>query len=469
MSSDLTPTQSVQAVLDRTGLTWRHWLYFALIFLILLADGMDVTIVSHVFPSLIKEWGVTIGGGIALVVSGGFIAMGIGALAGGRAADRVGRKNLLVGATVLFSVTTALGATSQDFTTFVIWRLIACLGIGAVMPIGMTLLADLVPARRRAAMITAAYAGVGLGVTAGATLAGLIIPTSGWRTLLLAAGAIPLVIGLVLAVVVPESPAFYIGRGAVDKARRILARIAPGTDIETIDTTPSADALDRGALRVILTKPFTLTTVLLWVFGFFSLGTQLLIAQYLPTLLQQPTPGLDTVQSSTIVASYGFASVIGGLLLSVILARFSRYAVIGFTLGIGAIVAVIVALQADAGFGILLPLLTLAGFVLPAGFGPTRNVLATAAYPVRVRGTGVGATELAGRVGSALGGAAGGSLIGAGLGLGGVFLVVLVPIAALLAALFGLQADAKRQGTAGAQGFSDNESPAASLVGAGID
>lgn len=39
-----TPTQSVQTVLDDAGLTWRHWLYFALIALILLTDGMDVTI-----------------------------------------------------------------------------------------------------------------------------------------------------------------------------------------------------------------------------------------------------------------------------------------------------------------------------------------------------------------------------------------------------------------------------------------
>lgn len=66
------------------------------------------------------------------------------------------------------------------------------------------------------------------------------------------------------------------------------------------------------AVSVILSRRFALTTVLLWMFGFFSLGTQLLIGQYLPTLLQQPNPGLDTVQSSTIVGANGLAGVAGG-------------------------------------------------------------------------------------------------------------------------------------------------------------
>ncbi len=108
--------RSMTEVTDSVGLSRRHWVYFALIALILLADGMDVTLVSHTFPSLIKEWGVSIGGGITVVVTGGFIAMGIGATIAGRLADLWGRKSLLVAAGLLFSAATALGATSDSFT-----------------------------------------------------------------------------------------------------------------------------------------------------------------------------------------------------------------------------------------------------------------------------------------------------------------------------------------------------------------
>lgn len=455
-ASQPTPTQSVQAVLDDAGLTWRHWLYFALIALILLTDGMDVTIVSHVFPSLIAEWGVTVAGGIAFVVTASAIAMGIGALIAGRLADRFGRRTMLAIGAVLFSSATALGATSGDFTAFTAWRLIASLGMGAVMPIGMTLLADLVPAKRRAAMVAAAYAAVGLGTTVGATFAGVLIPTGGWRALLAVAGLLPLAVAIVLFLVVPESPAYYIARGAAQKARRVLSHVAPGADLASVDTTRMAGAgFKKEALAVILTKPFTVTTLLLWVFGFLSLGTQLMIVQYLPTLLQQPVPGLSTVQSSTIVAAYGLGSVVSGLVLSALLVKLPRFATIGATLAISAVVALIVGLQTNPGFGALFVLLTVAGFFLPMAFGPTRNILATAAYPARVRGTGVGSTEFAARIGTAVQGAAGGALIGAGVGLSGIFLIVLIPIALLGASLVGLKAAAHRQGADGRTGYSE--------------
>ena len=84
------------------SLTPRHWLYFSLITLVLLSDGMDVTIVAHVFPTLIKSWGVSVGGGIAFVVAVGFLAMGLGAVVAGGMADRWGRKRVLIGSVVVF-------------------------------------------------------------------------------------------------------------------------------------------------------------------------------------------------------------------------------------------------------------------------------------------------------------------------------------------------------------------------------
>src|SRR6476620_1601968 len=93
-------------------LTPRHWIYFTLITLVLLSDGMDVTIVSHVFPTIIKSWGVSVGGGIALVVAVGFLAMGLGAVLAGGLSERWGRKSILIGGVVVFGGATALGGTS---------------------------------------------------------------------------------------------------------------------------------------------------------------------------------------------------------------------------------------------------------------------------------------------------------------------------------------------------------------------
>ncbi|HJX79355.1 MFS transporter [Glutamicibacter sp.] len=426
------PARSAEGSLSER-LTARHWIYFSLITLVLLCDGMDVTIVAHVFPTLIKGWGVSVGGGIAFVVAVGFLSMGLGAVVAGGLSDRWGRKSVLIGSVILFGGATALGGTSGDFTAFAFWRILACLGMGAAMASGNTLLADLVPERRRAALVAAAYAGVGLGTTVGAILAGTLIPTAGWRVLLVVAGLIPLAVIAVLAAVVPESPAFL-------SAKR------------RVNGTPSLAGKGLGARRPgaeasvgrVLARPLAPTTLLLWLFGFFSLGTQLLIAQYLPTLLQLPKPGLDTVQSSTIVGVYGLASVLGGLVLGAILAKVSRFLAIGSVLGLAAVMAVVVYLLPDPGFGSLLVVLGITGFILPTAFGPTRSVLAAMAYPASMRGAGIGVTEFGGRLGAAAGGAAGGTLIAGGMGLSAIFLVLLLPIGLLLASLTGLRAQSRR-------------------------
>lgn len=421
-------------------LTPRHWIYFTLITLVLLSDGMDVTIVSHVFPTIIKSWGVSVGGGIALVVAVGFLAMGLGAVLAGGLSDRWGRKSILIGGVVVFGGATALGGTSGDFTAFAAWRILACLGMGAAMASGNTLLADLIPERRRAALLATAYAGVGLGTTVGAAFAGTILPTSGWRALLAVGGLIPLAVIAALAVVVPESPAFLSAKGPAPGAGPTAGRgresSPPGSKVPPPGSEPPAGT--------ILSRPLAPTTVLLWLFGFFSLGTQLLIAQYLPTLLQLPVPGLNTVQSSTIVGVYGLTSVLGGVVLGAILARVSRFLVIGLVLGLAAVMSVVVYLLPDPGFSSLIVVLGITGFILPTAFGPTRSVLAAAAYPASMRGAGIGVAEFGGRLGAAAGGVAGGTLIAAGMGLSGLFLFLLLPIAVLLGSLTGLRPQSRR-------------------------
>src|SRR5699024_7105122 len=163
----------------------------------------------------------------------------------------------------------------------------------------------------------------------------------------------------------------------------------------------------------------------------FSLGTQMVIVQYLPLLLQQPSPGMDTAQSSTIFALYGFASVLCMLLLGSVLVKLPMYRTLAVAITLAALSAILVSITSDAGFGTLLITLTAAGFFIPAAVGPTRNVLTVEAYPADLKGTGLGAMEMYARLGSAGLGAAGGVIAGAGIGLGGFFLVLLVPLGIL--------------------------------------
>jgi len=233
-------TVTPQEFIDSGGLKARHWLVFGVIALVLMADGMDITIVSHVFPSLVKEWGAT-GTQITFIVTVSFIGMGLGAIIGGRMADRFGRKILTVLSLILLGVTTIAMATAPNMEMFIFWRIVSSLGLGGVMPVIMTLLADLVPSANRGQLVAIVSAGIGLGTTFGAFLAGAVIPDSGWRTLMTICGIIPLALIIPFLALVPESPAWLAARGSYGPGSTCLG--------ETRTRQSALDSATRGSRR----------------------------------------------------------------------------------------------------------------------------------------------------------------------------------------------------------------------------
>lgn len=452
MFNNVTKPQTPQQVLDTAGLTARHWVVLGVIALVLVADGMDITIVSHVFPSLVKEWGAS-PEQITFIVTAGFAAMGIGAVFGGRLADRFGRKTLTISAMILLGVATAALATSPNVEIFAFWRIMSGFGLGAVMPVVLTLLADLVPSANRGQLVAIVSTGVGLGTTCGAFLAGAIIPTAGWRTLMILCGVIPLALILPFLALVPESPTWLVVRRSAAKSKHAMTKIMPLHQVAPLHLVAPVHAkAQTGAFRVLLSPRYAVTTVLIWTYALIGLGIQMTIVQYLPTLLQAPVPGLSTEQSSLVVGIYGAASTIGNLLLGMLLRRYSRFSVVGVFLTLSVACLLLIGTNPTMDFTLLVPLMSLTGLVLPTVLGGTQNIFATIAYPASVRATGVGAGSLAGRVGSVAGGIAGGTIIGTGLGFSGFFLVLTLPVAVMIGVVTGLKANARRHGADGPDG-----------------
>ncbi|HJX79361.1 MFS transporter [Glutamicibacter sp.] len=442
-------TVTPQEFIDSGGLKARHWLVFGVIALVLMADGMDITIVSHVFPSLVKEWGAT-GTQITFIVTVSFIGMGLGAIIGGRMADRFGRKILTVLSLILLGVTTIAMATAPNMEMFIFWRIVSSLGLGGVMPVIMTLLADLVPSANRGQLVAIVSAGIGLGTTFGAFLAGAVIPDSGWRTLMTICGIIPLALIIPFLALVPESPAWLAARGSMGRARRALEKLVPGSLPSTVQlVAPAVAQKNKGAFKTILSRRFVAVTGLIWAYAFIGLGVQMTIVQYLPTLLQAPVPGLTTAQSSLVVGLYGAGSMVGNILLGMLLRKYSRFGVVGtfLVLSIGSLV--IIGSNPSMEFPLLVLMMSLTGLVLPTILGGTQNIFATIEYPARVRATGVGSASLAGRVGSVAGGITGGTLLGAGLGFSGFFLVLALPVAVMVGVVGAMSATKRHHSAIG--------------------
>ena len=437
---------TLQQFIDQSPLSRRQRLIYFLIFLVLVADGMDVAVAGLVFPRLIAEWGTTIGR-VTVAVTGALLAMAIGAISSGPIADRWGRKPVLIVGFLIFTLgTAALGLTAQiEFFTLV--RILSCLGLGAVTPVAMTIVADWAPAARRAQMVALSFSGVALGTIIGAYLAAVLVPAFGWKSLVLVAGLIPVLVVPFYLRFVPEPAATLVKRGRSDsEVKRALVVIAG--DPSAVDTSvlSAAGVIRKRPFAVVLSRALAVSTGLIWLLAFLTQGLIVLVLQYVPILLQQPSPGpgLDTAQSAFTMAMWGWGSLVGQVGVSFVLKRIDRF-VTGAVAAIWTIVGLWVVFVGNLGFVGLMAVLFSAA-IGAAALPTITNAIGAMAYPDEVRATGVGASSFMGRIGSVVSGLSGGLLIAAGFTLPTLFAVLSVPVLVVGVAFVGLRADTRRRG-----------------------
>lgn len=428
MSSEATARMTLQEFLDRGSMSRVQYLVVALAFLTLTAEGLDITVVSFVYPEIVREWGTSLGA-VTATVTLSVVSLAVGSMGAGPLADRYGRKIMALGGVALFAVMTAAMALTTTIGPFTTFRILACLGLGAAMPVLLTIVAESVPAIRRAQMVGLAFCGVAVGPILGGLASSVIIPALGWGALLLMCGLIPLLLVPVLARLVPEPPAALLVRGRpVSEARRSLDRLAPGRDASAVDFTPPSEA-DRhrrsvGA-AVPISRRYALTTVLLWTGFFIGLGVVFLLLNYMPLMVGQQ--GFSAAQTGVTVAMFGWGGLVGQVSVSYALRRFDPYRLLAllWLLGLAGVWAVAAFTFEFAGFLILIFGL---GLFIPGG-NAVLHSLSAMSYPPGARATGMGWASAAGRVGTLATGLLGGLMLAAGRSISEIFLVMGIPVA----------------------------------------
>src|SRR5213083_3796328 len=101
-------------------LRWDRRLWMSLILLcgVLFLDGLDVSMVGMALPSIRDDLGLSTSQ-LQWVVSGYVLGYGGLLLLGGRAADLLGRRRVLLAALGVFTVASALGGVASDGTLLV--------------------------------------------------------------------------------------------------------------------------------------------------------------------------------------------------------------------------------------------------------------------------------------------------------------------------------------------------------------
>lgn len=124
----------------------------------------------------------------------------------GRLGDMYGKKRLLLACTVPLAAGSIVCALSASLLPMIVGRGLQGLGMG-IVPLGISLLRDVLPAERVGSGIALMSASMGVGGALGLPFAAAIAQAGSWRILFWVAAALSIAVGLMVAKFVPASAA----------------------------------------------------------------------------------------------------------------------------------------------------------------------------------------------------------------------------------------------------------------------
>ena len=371
---------------------FQLWLLI-LIGVVIVMDGFDVQVMGFVAPAIVRDWGIE-PAALGPIFSAGLLGMLIGAIVLGIVADRIGRRPVLIGATLLFGVGMLVSAAAAAPSQLMAARFLTGLGLGGVMGNAVALASEFSPARRRATVLMTLSCGFTGGAIAGGLVSAALIPVAGWRSVFVVGSLVPVAIGLLMVRFLPESLPFALARG---RGADVLARLAP--DVDPRDVRPPVLAARRGSVSGLFQGGRGLATVVLWTLAFANLLDLFFLSSWLPMLAVRMALGAQVPVLLGSMLQLG--GIVGALAMGPFMDRFGFRGVMtaGFALA-----SVAIALIGRAG----LPLPALVALVLAAGVGvvgaqPAINTVAAWLYPTELRATGIGWCLGVGRAGAIVG------------------------------------------------------------------
>ncbi len=420
----------IKAFIDARKMSGYQWLVLALCFLIVTMDGLDTAVMGFVAPIVMHDWNV---GRAAFgpVMSAAMIGLAVGAIVAGPAADRIGRKAILVGSVACFGFFSLCCVFADTPLQLIALRFLTGLGLGAAMPNSTTLLSEYVPSRSRSLLLTIMFTGFNFGSGAGGFVAAWLIPAFGWRSVFMFGGIVPLLSVPVLVWLLPESARFMlVCRMATERIAATLGRVCRhpfGNDVSFVASEPASVA--KAPVRMLFSDGYAFGTLMLWVTYFMGLLIIYLLTGWLPTLIKEA--GLPIARAAAITGLFQLGGTVGAVAVGFAMDRMNRNAVIGAAYLFGGIF--IFALGTGSLTSSLLPVLVCCAGFFMSGAQTGLNALAPTYYPTRARATGVSWMLGFGRLGGILGSLVGGALLSMGFSFATVFSILAIP--AIVAAI----------------------------------
>jgi AAHS family 4-hydroxybenzoate transporter-like MFS transporter len=437
MSCEQEAAIDVTAVIDRVPLSRLQIGTIVLCGIVAVLDGFDTQAIAFVAPVIAHEWSLDTSA-FGPVFGAGLLGLTLGALLGGPAGDRFGRKTVILVATFAFGLFALATPLANSMGALMAFRFLTGVGLGGAMPNIIALTSEYSPQRKRATLITVMFCGFPLGAVLGGLVSARLIPALGWPSVFYLGGIMPLLVLPLLWLALPESIRLLVMRGGdVTALAQLMQRIDPVGRYGPTSRFMLREARSAtSSISELFRSGRAFGTCLLWIVFFSNLLILYFLINWLPAVLQQAGMPIERAIVATVLLNAG--GIVGGLALGRLVDRCGPFAVL--TAGYAA-AALFVAAIGAGGLGtvaVLMSTIFVAGFFV-IGCQFCMNALAAEFYPTAVRSTGVGWALGIGRIGSIVGPVVGGLFIALGWSTDRIFVAAAVPaaVAALAVLLIG--------------------------------
>ncbi len=261
--------------------------------------GFDSAVISGAVKGITEYFEMTewmLGFSVGCVVFGAMA----GNLMAGPAADKFGRKKVLIVVAALFTVSATWSALATSYVEFITARIIGGVGIGGAILIAPIYIAEIAPPKLRGSLVSFNQLNIVIGISV-AYFSNYFLVNLGedsWRYML-GVEAIPALIYFLALFTVPRSPRWLIQKfNKVEPARKILARIG-GDEYAEMTILEIQGGLDKkepkGKLSDLFQSRYSTIMIIAFGIAFFQQITGInAIFYYAPTIFEQAGGSTDS-------------------------------------------------------------------------------------------------------------------------------------------------------------------------------
>ena len=362
-----------------------------LCFVIAVIEGLDLQAAGIAASGIQSDFGLS-PEQLGLFFSVGILGLLPGTLFGGRYADKVGRKKVLIWSVATFAVFTLMTVWVNSFYSLLAVRFLAGVGMGAALPNLITLASEATTAENRGRAVGLMYCGLPVGALL-LSVWSAFDSSGDWKSIFYLGGLLPIFVIPLMIYLLPESREFL--QAQKDKLQNKVA---------------------EAGFKDILNSQYLGRTILLWVSYFFTLMVVYIMLSWLPSLFMGL--GFSRQQGSMAQVFFMIGAFFGTIILGMLIDRYNKVMVI-IVMYLG-ILAGLLSLNAATSLTGIYMAAALTGTFTIGGQG-VLYAYGSFVYPAHLRGTGVGAASAMGRVGAMLGPSIAGMIVASGAGASGVF------------------------------------------------